>query len=685
MALKGFPRKCRGEEQFCPQEKCKEYSSLKPNLNTHNMLKRFLFLTGLLVGVFATDECSDATCPDGWYYSQTLNNCYKAVTQPGGFTFAEADATCKSAGGQLTSIHSAEEDRIVLELGAMPGTVTRLQTLIGGYRPNGTWTWSDGTPFDYKNFAKTDDAKQCLQLWSTNSTAIHPINEYKQWDDIPCTAKFVNAVCKISLGGNQGQASTPAPVQPSAPPAPTCPPTWYYAQTLGNCYKAVTQTGGLTFAEADAMCKTAGGQLTSIHSAEEDRIVLELGAMPGTVTRLQTLIGGYRPNGTWTWSDGTPFDYKNFANTDDAKQCLQLWSTNSTAIHPINEYKQWDDIPCTAKFVNAVCKISFGGNQGQASTPAPVQPSAPPAPTCPPTWYYAQNLGNCYKAVTQTGGLTFAEADTACKTAGGQLTSIHSAEEDRVVLELSAAPGTVTRYQTLIGGQRPNGTWTWSDGTPFDYKNLANTDDAKQCLQLWSTNSTAIHPINEYKQWDDIPCTAKFVNAVCKIVLPKQQPTTPPSPQPAKVPYCSADWSGPAFDSCYKVITQTGGFTFDQGDQKCKELGGQLASIHSAAEDKYMMELSNQGKPIGDIQTLIGGQRTGPHSGDWKWSDNTPWDYTNWSASNPNNQNGIQGCIQVLSSQFGANPPWWFQFQTWDDLQCNIGYQAAVCKRPQQL
>ncbi|CAJ0930149.1 unnamed protein product, partial [Mesorhabditis belari] len=369
----------------------------------------------------------------------------------------------------------------------------------------------------------------------------------------------------------------------------TCPDGWYYSQTLNNCYKAVTQPGGFTFAEADATCKSAGGQLTSIHSAEEDRIGLGLGAMPGTVTRLQTLIDGFRPNGTWTWSDGTPFDYKNFANTDDAKQCLQLWSTNSTAIHPVNEYKQWDDIPCTAKFVNAVCKISLGGNQGQASTPAPVQPSAPPAPTCPPTWYYAQNLGNCYKS-------------------------------SRLHLEqlLEARHSSVGKGQTEPG-----------HGVMEPHLTTRTLLTLMMQNNLWSTNSTAIHPVNEYKQWDDIPCTGKCVNAVCKIV---QEPTTPPPPQPTKAPYCSAGWSGPAFDSCYKVITQTGGFTFDQGDQKCKELGGQLASIHSAAEDKYMMELSNQGKPIGDIQTLIGGQRTGPNAGDWKWSDNTPWDYTNWSA-----------------------------------------------------
>ncbi|CAJ0948564.1 unnamed protein product, partial [Mesorhabditis belari] len=133
------------------------------------------------------------------------------------------------------------------------------------------------------------------------------------------------------------------------------------------------------------------------------------------------------------------------------------------------------------------------------------------------------------------------------------------------------------------------------------------------------------------------------------------------------------------FKSCYKVII--GGFTFTQGVSKCKEINGTLASIHSYEEDMLINEISCQHKAIGNGQTLIGGQRTGSNPGDWKWIDNTPWDYTNWVPVGPNNDGG-QSCIQVLSSPFGLNVPWWYQYQKWDDLQCTFSFQTAICKRP---
>lgn len=36
------------------------------------------------------------------------------------------------------------------------------------------------------------------------------------------------------------------------------------------------------------------------------------------------------------------------------------------------------------------------------------------------------------------------------------------------------------------------------------------------------------------------------------------------------------------------MINQTGGLSFDQGNAKCKELGAQLASIHSADENAFV-------------------------------------------------------------------------------------------------
>ncbi|KAK6025685.1 lectin C-type domain protein [Ostertagia ostertagi] len=64
----------------------------------------------------------------------------------------------------------------------------------------------------------------------------------------------------------------------------------------------------------------------------------------------------------WTWTDGTPFDYKNWApkqpdNDHGTEHCAQIYS-DYTGKDPTkdNSYRHWNDIPCATTMRAFVCK-----------------------------------------------------------------------------------------------------------------------------------------------------------------------------------------------------------------------------------------------------------------------------------------------------------------------------------------
>ncbi|CAJ0926198.1 unnamed protein product, partial [Mesorhabditis belari] len=157
------------------------------------------------------------------------------------------------------------------------------------------------------------------------------------------------------------------------------------------------------------------------------------------------------------------------------------------------------------------------------------------------------------------------------------------------------------------------------------------------------------------------------------ISTPSPSPTVPsPNTCPNSSP-CPSGWTYiETFKSCYKLIYTVNGAS---GDENCRVANANLASIHSPEQNQIVYELTKTG--VNDLQAwiLFGGQRTGPGVDDWKWSDGSPWNYTNWAPGEPNS--GDSHCVRIYADV--TNPA---ITAKWDDWSCDRAYRAALCQQP---
>ncbi len=101
----------------------------------------------------------------------------------------------------------------------------------------------------------------------------------------------------------------------------------------------------------------------------------------------------------------------------------------------------------------------------------------------------------------------------------------------------------------------------------------------------------------------------------------------------------------------YAIVEVGPGLTWEQAAAMAAELGGHLATIHSAPENEFIAWLVETAG--GDPQRFwLGGFQTDPGSGlcepasCWAWVTGEPWTYENWAPGEPNN--GVGGTQHYL-------------------------------------
>jgi len=107
----------------------------------------------------------------------------------------------------------------------------------------------------------------------------------------------------------------------------------------------------------------------------------------------------------------------------------------------------------------------------------------------------------------------------------------------------------------------------------------------------------------------------------------------------------------------YIVVLATNGITWAAAETNAVAMGGQLASITSAAEDQFIYSLISSdaslwawegGNPDGaGIGPWVGGYR---QAGSWYWSDGSAFSYSNWANGEPNDYGGNENYIEFYSN-----------------------------------
>ncbi|XP_045921077.1 galactose-specific lectin nattectin-like [Micropterus dolomieu] len=110
-------------------------------------------------------DCDDEFyCPKGW--TRFGKQCFIFIDSEK--TWPEAESYCLFEDANLASIHSAEENHFVQAL-TRGDSHEFPETWIGGFDaiPDAFWMWSDGSKFNYENWAEEDEKEEnehCLKM-----------------------------------------------------------------------------------------------------------------------------------------------------------------------------------------------------------------------------------------------------------------------------------------------------------------------------------------------------------------------------------------------------------------------------------------------------------------------------------------------------------------------------------------
>uniref|UniRef100_A0A914X7V2 Uncharacterized protein n=1 Tax=Plectus sambesii TaxID=2011161 RepID=A0A914X7V2_9BILA len=147
---------------------------------------------------------SSQGCPDGWRSSQVVSNkCYYVAAQKKIWFDAEGFCSNAQPNAHLTSITSAFEngnvDAVVISTSSV-SVCDQFWIGANGFDVNGNYTWVDGNPSTYANWAsgQPDPNQQCVS--STARTT-------GQWRTEPCGVEN----CFICEMFNDGLSSTSLP------------------------------------------------------------------------------------------------------------------------------------------------------------------------------------------------------------------------------------------------------------------------------------------------------------------------------------------------------------------------------------------------------------------------------------------------------------------------------------------
>ena len=131
-------------------------------------------------------------CEDGWSLLWYESRCFKYFGAR--LSWNDARVACQNEGADLVSIPDEYTNAFLMEL--IPEDSTETWVLIGGHKVNGSFSWVDGTPWEYERWApgRPDNHwgnEDCLNIYAKqyNTTGLR-----SYWNDITCDGTHISGV-----------------------------------------------------------------------------------------------------------------------------------------------------------------------------------------------------------------------------------------------------------------------------------------------------------------------------------------------------------------------------------------------------------------------------------------------------------------------------------------------------------
>uniref|UniRef100_A0A914QVK4 C-type lectin domain-containing protein n=1 Tax=Panagrolaimus davidi TaxID=227884 RepID=A0A914QVK4_9BILA len=204
-------------------------------------------------------------------------------------------------------------------------------------------------------------------------------------------------------------------------------------------------------------------------------------------------------------------------------------------------------------------------------------------------------------------------------------------------------------------------TWSWMDNSSLAFNNWVKG----QPQNTFDSNCGA--GLMQGGKWISDNCD-KEKPFICEF---NTAPPTVPKPS------CPESWTFyNATGFCYKVNVKS--LNWNDAENECLKEGSHLISIHSYSEMLFATFLANPYSTNNcswEAQTWIG-LLTNDNNVHWKWTDGTPFDYTTWYPSEPDDP-GKQNCGLMLTGlPCTGHPPGVLY-----NYPCHAILSNFICKR----
>uniref|UniRef100_A0A671TZD2 Mannose receptor, C type 1b n=1 Tax=Sparus aurata TaxID=8175 RepID=A0A671TZD2_SPAAU len=451
-------------------------------------------------------------------------------------TWDQAAASCKQQGASLLSVSDPNEQAY---LSALLETGKHKLWIGLMLDPEHGWQWSDAKPFRYlrwtsghplpnpgHNCAFLDSAGQ--HTWQSSSCA-------KKLGYI-CYKDVVQSPLSLLSSVEQGFCSSP------------------WIPYNGHCFQL--QRTLQTWSNAQKECRKEGGDLVSVRNVEDHSFVIsQLGY--ASTDELWIGLNDIRTEGLFDWSDHSPVT---FTSWEFGKPSVSTGAEDCVII--AGEKGNWGDRSCDEQHGFICMKQSSTDSTGDE-----VQMDL----GCKIGW--KKHGSYCYFVGTETK--TFDEAKDDCEASGSYLADVSNGVDNAFLVSLVGLRP--EKYFWLgLSNQKNIDEFMWTKGNSvrFTHWNTGMPGYSQGCVAMTTGVLAGL--------WDLLPCTNRS-KYICKHLAEGALPTVPvPTQSPPK---CAEGWNRVGTRNyCFFTGPRSSEKTWFEARDYCRAIGGDLLSIHSAAE-----------------------------------------------------------------------------------------------------